>query len=139
MATYVGTEATGGVDVAKYVPPVGIDLQPSFPQSDFAFVVLAFDPLRGSFIEADATTLKLNVQQVNGTLVPTEVEIKLNKVLVYGTSADPGQPGVVAFAPDFSGSSITDVGGGVWEFLLVKGTNWITGTRNEVLLFLPFE
>lgn len=144
MANFTGQNLPWGGEESDFAVPAASELGWSLTsgvttaqQVDFAFVVIAFDPLRGSFIDSTETSLKLNLQQVNGTLNTMQVQIKLNKVLIYGVNADPGQPGVITFAPDFVGSSINNLGGGAFQFDLQKSTNWITGIRNEVILLLP--
>ncbi len=95
-----------------------------------SFVIVAFDPLRGDLAATTDTTLTMDINETPGLLDPDLVSIQVDGVTIY-TGA--------SFLGEYTGSSITPQGGGVFRFLLVKATPWPASARVEVRVFLPPE
>jgi len=94
------------------------------------FVLVAFDPLRGDVTAQTATTLTFTLTQVAGTLVPADVTVQIQGQTIYTAGT---------FYGEYTGSSVADLGAGVFQFSLVKATDWSTASRQEVTVYLPGE
>jgi hypothetical protein len=107
--------------------PTGFALYPGAARS---FVIVPFDPLRGDLAASTETTLLMDISETGGTLDTSLVIIQIDDITIY-TSA--------TFLGEYTGSSITPQGGGVFRFSLVKDTPWTPAARVEVKVFLPGE
>ena len=95
------------------------------------FIVTAFDPLRGDLASSTDTTLVLIISEVSATLDTSLVRITVDGLTVLNDSVFLGEYTI--------GSSIINLGGGDFQFTLVKATPWDAATRHEVRLFFPGE
>lgn len=94
-----------------------------------SWVITAYDPLRGSLTASSNTTLEIDIYETPSTLDPTLIQVAVDGVLVYDAGS---------FLGEFTTSTITPVGGGVYTLLLIKDTDWSVGAR-EVKIYLPDE
>lgn len=101
---------------------------PATPSPSFSLV--AFDPLNQGLIAATDTVLTLDMHLTSGVLDPNDVAIQIDGSTIYQSGT---------FFGEYTGSSITPQGGGVFRFELVKATSWTVGSAHEVRVFPPGE
>lgn len=96
-----------------------------------SFIVTAIEPLNSGIISS-GTPLEVDVEQVvDGPLDPNQVTIVLNDTeTIYSGGT---------FLGEFTSSSVSDTGGGVYRFTLVKDTSWTAGTFQNIRFYLPGE
>ena len=119
--------------VYKPLEPAEVD-----PSGDF--FVIAFSPLgfgTSVSLTKDQTTLAWTVVGV-APLVANDVAIYVNGLKVWGLGADSSSPSSYLFHPIYAASSSISVGSiaNSLDISLVRSTQWLQGTRYEVLMYL---
>ena len=94
------------------------------------FNVVGFFPLNQGLVSSNATTLILDMSLLSGTLDTDEVTIQVQGVTIFTTGS---------FLGEYTTSTITPQGGGVFRFTLIKDTPWDSGSTQEVRVFPPGE